>query len=67
MNISKKYILDENKNLIAIQIPIDEFLRIEEVIENYGLSKMVDDVKTDDALCVKDAKDFYNSLNKDSE
>ncbi|MBI5971430.1 MAG: hypothetical protein HY884_09790 [Deltaproteobacteria bacterium] len=48
--IHKKIVIDENKVPIAVQVPIKEFERMEEVIENYGLAKLMDDVKTDERL-----------------
>lgn len=40
LEIHKKIVIDEHKKPIAVQIPIEEFERIEEVIENYGLAKL---------------------------
>jgi len=41
--VHKSIVLDENQKPIAVQIPIEEFERMEEVIENYGLAKMMDE------------------------
>jgi hypothetical protein len=46
LKIHKKIVIDENQNPVAVQIPIEEFARLEEIIENYGLSKLMDEVKT---------------------
>ena len=62
LKIHKNYIYDENKNLIAVQIPLEEFIKMEEVIENHGLSKMIDEVSSDESLSVNEAKKYYNSL-----
>ncbi len=35
IQINKNYILDQNKKLIAAQIPMTEFEQIEEILENY--------------------------------
>ena len=63
LNINKSIILDESQKPIAVQIPIKEFEHLEEIIENYGLSKLIDDVSHDEKLSVKDAKKHYQSLN----
>ncbi|MEF9475724.1 MAG: hypothetical protein L0958_03340, partial [Candidatus Mariimomonas ferrooxydans] len=47
---------------VAVQIPIEEFERMEEIIENYGLSKLMDEVKNDERLSIEDAKKYYQSL-----
>jgi hypothetical protein len=60
-------VLDENQKPIAVQIPIDEFQRLEEAIENYGLSKLIDEVADDEQLTVHEAKSLYQTLKKNVE
>ncbi|OHB98177.1 MAG: hypothetical protein A2Z57_03045 [Planctomycetes bacterium RIFCSPHIGHO2_12_39_6] len=60
--IHKKIVLDEQQKPFAVQIPIEEFERLEEVIENYGLSKLIDEVSEDERLSVEEAKKYYQSL-----
>lgn len=62
LTIHKKIVLDEQQKPFAVQIPIDEFERLEEVIENYGLSKLIDEVSDNERLSVEDAKKYYQSL-----
>ena len=56
--------LDENQKPIAVQIPIEEFKYLEEIIENYGLAKLMNEVKDDERLSAEDAKKYYQSLKK---
>jgi PHD/YefM family antitoxin component YafN of YafNO toxin-antitoxin module len=65
--VHKNIVLDENQKPIAVQIPIEEFERMEELIENYGLAKLMDEVADDEQLSVKEAKHFYRSLKQDVE
>ena len=67
LTLHKKIVLDEQQKPFAVQVPIEEFERIEEVIENYGLSKLIDDVSNDERLPVEDAKKYYQSLKTDVE
>jgi hypothetical protein len=67
LEINKSIVVDENQKPIAVQIPIKEFERMEEVIENYGLAKLMDDVADDEQLSVQEAKHFYGSLKQDVE
>ncbi len=67
LEIHKNIVFDENQKPIAVQIPIEEFERMEEVIENYGLAKMMDEVADDERLSVQEAKQLYQSLKKDVE
>ena len=65
LELHKNIVLDENQKPIAVQIPIEEFERIEEVIENFGLAKLMDEVTDDEQLSVHEAKHFYRSLKQD--
>ena len=67
LEIHKNIVVDENQKPIAVQIPIEQFERMEEVIENYGLAKLMDEVADDEQLSVKEAKQFYGTLKRDVE
>jgi PHD/YefM family antitoxin component YafN of YafNO toxin-antitoxin module len=67
LELHKRIVLDENQKPIAVQIPIEEFERMEEVIENYGLAKMMDEVGDDEQLSVHEAKHLYQSMKQDVE
>lgn len=67
LKIHKSVVVDENQKPIAIQIPIEEFERMEDVIENYGLAKLMEEVEDDEKLSVQEAKQFYGSLKQDVE
>jgi hypothetical protein len=67
MELHKNIVFDENQQPIAVQIPIAEFQRLEEVLENYGLSKLMDEVSEDEHLSIQEAKAFYRSLKIDLE
>ena len=62
LRIHKNIVLDEKQKPIAVQIPIGDFERLEEVIENYGLAKLMDEVKDDEQLSIEEAKSHYQSL-----
>lgn len=64
MILTKKYIKDKKRNTVAVQIPIDEYKKLEEIMENYGLAKLIDEVKDDDHLLINEAKSYYASLKK---
>jgi hypothetical protein len=67
VEIHKKIVLDENQRPFAVQIPIEEFERLEEIIENYGLAKLMDEVIDDERLSGEEANQYYQSLNKNVE
>ena len=62
LELHKNIVLDEHQKPFAVQIPIEEFELLEEILENYGLSKLMDEVKDDERLSVEDAKIYYQSL-----
>jgi len=67
LQIHKNIVLDEDQKPVAVQIPIEEFERLEEVIENYGLAKLIDEVTDDEQLSLHEAKSFYGTLKQDVE
>ena len=62
LKIHKNIVLDQSQKPVAVQIPIEEFERLEDIIENYGLAKLMDGVKDDERLSGQDAKKYYKSL-----
>lgn len=62
MIIHKKIIYDEYQRPIAIQIPIEEFEQIEEVLENFSLAKMIDDATQEEKLPLEEARIYYQQL-----
>ncbi len=66
LEINKKYVVDQNQNPIAVQIPIDDFNKIEEVIENFGLAKLMEETDDDELLSGEEAYSYYQSLKDNS-
>ncbi|MDF5740161.1 hypothetical protein [Nostoc sp.] len=61
LEVHKNYVLDENQQPIAVQIPIAEFEKIEEIIEDYGLAKLMEEVE-EEPLSKDEAIKYYQSL-----
>lgn len=59
--IHKNIVLDEKQNPIAVQIPIEEFERLENLIEDYGLSRLIDETEKEEKLAVHEAIQYYYS------
>ena len=62
--IHKRYIVDEHDNKIAVQIPIETFEKIEEVLENYSLVQLIKENEGDEILSLHEAKAYYDKLDK---
>lgn len=62
LEIPKQYVLDEQQRTLAVQIPISVYNRIEEILEDFGLAKLMEEVENDDLLTGNDAYSYYQSL-----
>ncbi|NCR40967.1 MAG: hypothetical protein GPJ21_14510 [Microcystis aeruginosa W13-11] len=68
LEINKSYVLDKDQNPIAVQIPIAEFEKIEEILEDYGLGKLIEEVENDQILDKEKALQYLELLkNKNME
>ena len=62
--IEKRYIVDEHNKKIAVQIPIETFEKIEEVLENYALFQLIKENEGEEILELREAKEYYDRLEK---
>ncbi|MBF0516593.1 MAG: hypothetical protein HQK97_05665 [Nitrospirae bacterium] len=60
--IAKKYVVDDNNNRVAVKIDIETFGKIEEILENYGLHKLMRDDNDAESLNLEQAKEYYSSV-----
>lgn len=67
MEIHKHYVLDEDRNPIAVQVPIAEFQRIEQALEDYGLARLMEETEGEETLSREDALAFYQVLRDELE
>ncbi len=62
--IGKKFIIDEHNKKIAVQISIETFEKIEEVLENYALFQLIKENEGEEILETREAKEYYKRLKK---
>jgi len=62
LDIPKQYVFDEQHRPLAVQIPIATFNQIEDILENFGLAKLMQEVDDDELLSGEDANSYYQSL-----
>lgn len=62
LEIHKNYVLDENQQPVAVQIPIVEFEKIEAILEDYGLVKLMEEAEDEQLLSKDEALKYYESL-----
>jgi len=63
MELKRQYIVDEDNHKVAVQLDIDTFEKIEDVLENYALVQLINADETE-ALGIEDAKKYYATLDK---
>lgn len=64
VEVKKKYIVDEQNRRIAVQIDIEAFEKIEEILENFALVQLMKENESDEPLQVGEAKAYYQTLEK---
>ena len=62
LEINKNYVLNSDRQPIAVQIPIAEFEKIEEILEDYGLAQLMNEVEGDETLGKEEALKYLASL-----
>lgn len=61
-SIPREYIVDSNNQKKAVILDINEFRRMEEIIEQQGLAKLMEEVENEEALSRDQAKKYYDSI-----
>ena len=62
LEIRKHYVFDEDQHPIAVQIAIADFEQIEEILEDFGLVKLMEATEDSERLSKVDALEYYRSL-----
>ena len=62
--IDRQYIVDEHNRRIAVQISIETFEKLEEILENYALVQLMEENEGEELLSEQDAKSYYDQLEK---
>jgi hypothetical protein len=67
LDIKKTYVTDSRKRPLAVQIDIKTFKRIEQVLEDYALGKLIEENNPDEVLSVAEANEYYLKLRDNNE
>jgi RelB Antitoxin alpha helical domain len=62
--LKKNYIVDEQNRKVAVQLDIETFNKIEEVIEDYALARLMEQHSNEEALEIDEALAYYGTLEK---
>ena len=64
LEIKKRYVVDEQDRRVAVQIDLETFARIEEVLEDFALARWITDTQDEPALSSEAAREYYDSSSK---
>lgn len=64
MEITPHYIVNNLNDKIAVQLDIETFNKIEQVLENYALYHLIQEDDDDEVLDMDAAKAYYATLEK---
>jgi hypothetical protein len=62
LDIKKTFVTDSKKRPIAVQVDIQTFEKMEQLLEDYALGQFIGENDPDDVLSVAEAKAYYESL-----
>ena len=62
--ISRKYIVDESNQKVAVQLDIKTFEKIEQLLEDYVIGEKIKANKSTERLTISEAKAYYKKLKK---
>ena len=65
--ISRKYIVNESNQKVAVQLDIKTFEKIERLLEDYVLGKKMKENVPSERLMVSEAKAFYKKQKKNKD
>ena len=62
LEIKKQFVVNEKNQKVAVQIDVDTFEKIEDLLENYVLAQKMKEVAEDESLELEAAKTYYQKL-----
>jgi hypothetical protein len=62
LDIKKTYLTDEDGRPIAVQIDIKTFEKMEQLLEDYALGKLIEENNPEGNLSMNEAQEYYNQL-----
>lgn len=62
LDIKKTYVTDSKKRPVAVQVDIQTFEKMEQLLEDYALGQFINENDPGEVLSVAEAKAYYESL-----
>jgi hypothetical protein len=64
LDIKKTYLTDEKKRPVAVQVDIETFEKMEQLLEDYALGQLIEENDPGENLPLKEAQEYYHKLKK---
>jgi hypothetical protein len=65
IDIKRQYIVADNDRKIGVVLDIETFERIEELLENCGLARYMEEVEEEETLSLNEAQQYYTQVNEE--
>lgn len=65
VDIKRQYIVTDNDRKIGVVLDIETFERIEELLENCGLARYMEEVEEEETLSLNEARQYYAQLKRE--
>jgi hypothetical protein len=59
LDIKKQYVTNENNEAVAVQLDLETFEKMERLLEDYALGKMIEEEEASPHLSLEEAKAYY--------
>jgi hypothetical protein len=64
LNIKKRYLTNEDNQPVAVQVDIETFEKIEQILEDYALAQLIEENNPKENLTLEEAKVYYDKMRK---
>ena len=64
LDIKKIYLTDEKKRAVAVQVDIETFEKMEQLLEDYALGQFIEENDPNENLSLNEAKEYYRKLKR---
>lgn len=64
LSIKKIYLTDEKRRPVAVQVDIETFEKIEQVLEDYALGQLIEENSVANNLSIHEAEEYYHALKR---
>jgi len=65
LELKKEYVVTDDNRKRAVLIDMETFEKVEEILENFGLGRYMEEVEDEAVLSLDSAKRYYDTLKKD--